>query len=342
MANNEESSQIPPFVVTVSGRALFDLEESHAIFEKQGMVAYSKFQRERENDPLCPGPAMSLVRKLLALNDMIPDGQPGIDVMLLSRNSADSAHRLLNSLNHHGLGMVRAVLTSGTPTSTYIEALKTQLFLSANPIQVGRAIEAGVAAATVATKAGYTAAATCDDKIRIAFDGDAVLFGDASERAYQSGGLDGFNRFESEHAKEPMEAGPFRGVLEMLHRIQTLFDDRPGECPVRTALVTARSIPASERALATLRHWGVRVDEAMFLGGNAKGPILRAFGADLFFDDSSNNIKNALEYDVASAHVPYGARNAAGAQEQQFSGGDVAKAGTDKARVAGVRRSFRP
>ena len=69
---------------------------------------------------------------------------------------------------------------------------------------------------------------------------------------------------------------------------------------IRTALVTARSAPAHERAIRTLMDWNIEVDEAMFLGGLAKGEFLREFEPDFFFDDQTGHIENA------AAHVPSG------------------------------------
>ncbi len=322
-------------VVAITARALFDLEDSHALFERDGVRAYADFQRSREDDVLAPGIAFALVRKLLALNEGAPADSPRVEVILLSRNSSDTGLRIFNSIEHYGLGIVRAVFTAGAPTDPYIRPFGAQLFLSANPASVRRALEHGVAAATILTvssgrhpadsiPAGREDApipATVRQahhgrnhhhherepgQLRIAFDGDAVIFGDESERISSEQGLAAFSRNEAALAHTPLSGGPFKGFLAALHRLQQAF---PAErSPIRTALVTARSAPAHKRVILTLREWGVRLDEALFLGGRDKGPFLQAFGADIFFDDSQNNIANARRH-VAAGHVPHGVSN---------------------------------
>ncbi|MFC7301924.1 5'-nucleotidase [Cognatiluteimonas weifangensis] len=304
-----------PLTVAISSRALFDLEDSHELFEREGIAAYQAYQREREDQVLAPGIAFALVRKLLALNAAAPVGADGlatprVEVILLSRNSSDTGLRIFNSIQHHGLDIRRATFTSGAPTWPYIKPFGADLFLSANPESVRRALEHGVAAATILPAAAATDAARAAqrDQLRIAFDGDAVIFGDESERVSREQGVEAFGRHERERAREPLSGGPFRGFLDALHRLQAAFP--PGEdAPIRTALVTARSAPAHERVIRTLREWGVRLDEALFLGGRDKGPFLEAFGADIFFDDSEHNIASARDH-VAAGHVPHGVANA--------------------------------
>jgi len=290
-------------VVAITARALFDLEKGHALFEDQGLEAYAKHQRTHEDDILEPGIAFPLVRKLLALNAGAPADAPRVEVVLLSRNSSDTGLRIFNSIEHHGLAISRAVFTSGEPTTPYIGPFGAQLFLSANPDSVRSALRDGVAAATILPA---KAAAQVHDQLRIAFDGDAVIFGDESERVSQQDGIAAFHAHEAERAHEPLSGGPFRGFLAALHRLQSAFPaDDP---PIRTALVTARSAPAHKRVILTLREWGVRLDEALFLGGRDKGPFLATFGADIFFDDSQHNISNARLH-VAAGHVPHGISN---------------------------------
>lgn len=342
-SNSTASGATPAFVITVSARALFDLELEDGIFEKDGRRAFIEHMIKHENQPLAPGPAFPLVQKLLALNNKLPADAVPIDVVLLTRNSGESALRVLKSIKHHNLPIVRSIFTDGEDTSDYIEALEAKLFLSNNPKQVGKALEAGIAAATLMPRSSKAGALRVRDDIRIALDGDAVIFSDESEKAYRDGGLEGFHEYETKHAKRPMAAGPFRGFLEALHGLQKALG--PDDRSIRTALVTARGVPAHTRALLTLRHWGVRVDEPMFLAGRPKGPFLKAFGADIFFDDSSSNVTNALDH-VNSAHVPSGARNAPGADEQNFTGGEVVVGGakpkdTGKDGTAATRRSSR-
>lgn len=319
------NSPIKPFIITVSARALFDLEDSHAVFESQGLDAFEKYQRERENQPLGPGPVFSLVKKLLAFNDNRPEGVRPFEIVLLSRNSTDTAVRVLNTIEALGLPLIRAVFTGGEPSSTYIEAIGPDLFLSSNPKQVSKVInECKIAAATVQTPKNGAVFPSHDTQIRIAFDGDSVLFSDEAELVYKSGGLLGFQRHEHANANTPLQAGPFRGMLEAIHAIQGAFPKN--RSPIRTALITARSMPAHLRALNTLQNWGVTVDEVMLLGGKNKAPYLKAFKADLFFDDSRQNIEHALDT-VPSGHVPYGCRNDNENAGMRFSGDDVAAVG---------------
>jgi len=289
-------------VVAISARALFDLSESHDLFENSGLEAYREYQMARENELLAPGIAFPLVQKLLKLNDAAP-AAPRVEVILLSRNSSDTGLRIFNSIEHYKLSIVRAAFTGGAPTAPYVASFGAQLFLSANPESVARALHDGVAAATILpSKAPQTAS----DQLRIAFDGDAVIFGDESERVSEEQGIDAFHRNEVELADQPLSGGPFRGFLAALHGLQEAF---PADAsPIRTALVTARSAPAHKRVILTLRSWGVRLDEALFLGGRDKGPFLEAFGADIFFDDSHANIESARGY-VTAGHVPHGVRN---------------------------------
>ncbi|MGA8277000.1 MAG: 5'-nucleotidase [Rhodanobacteraceae bacterium] len=289
-------------VVAISSRALFDLSESHALFEDEGLDAYARYQIAHEDQLLAPGIAFPLVQKLLRLNSIVPQA-PRVEVILLSRNSADTGLRIFNAIEHYGLSIVRAAFTNGAPTAPYVHPFGAGLFLSANPEDVGRALANGIAAATILPS---KAPSRQSEELRIAFDGDAVVFGDESERLSAEQGLDAFHRNEVEHADEPLTVGPFRAFLEALHRIQAAFP--VDASPIRTALVTARSAPAHKRVILTLRRWGVRIDEALFLGGRDKGPFLEAFGADIFFDDSTVNTDSARQH-VATGHVPHGVRN---------------------------------
>jgi len=294
-----------PLVVAISSRALFDLEESHRIFEADGLEAYQRYQLEREDKVLEPGVAFPLVRKLLALNRDAVE-HPGVEVILASRNSADTGLRIFNTIEHHGLDIPRAVFTNGERPDRYMQALGADLFLSTHDEDVRRTLEAGFAAAKILPGA---AGRSTDGQLRIAFDGDAVLFGDESERIFQQQGLEAFAENERKAAGEPLNAGPFRRVLQAIHDIQSAY--AIADNPIRTALVTARSAPAHKRVILTLRHWGIRIDEALFLGGRSKGAFLRAFGADIFFDDQQLHCDSAREH-VATGHVPHGVKNEPG------------------------------
>ena len=300
---------VDPLIVAISSRALFDLEDSHALFEREGLEAYAAYQRAHEDDILPPGIAFPLVQKFLALNDGAPVGDDGlpaprVEVILISRNSADTGLRIFNSIAHHGLSIRRAAFSNGAPPFPYIRPFGADLFLSTHAEDVRSALAAGVAAATLLPA---KAPQHRHDQLRIAFDGDAVIFDDEGERVSREGGLEAFAEHERTRAGEPLSGGPFRGFLDALHRLQAAFPI--GEAsPIRTALVTARSVPAHERVIRTLREWGIRLDEALFLGGRPKGPFLDAFGADIFFDDSEHNIESARGL-VTAGHVPHGIAN---------------------------------
>jgi 5'-nucleotidase len=288
-------------VVAISSRALFDLSESHRIYTEAGVDAYHRYQVEHEDEILAPGSAFVLVKKLLRLNR--PDKQY-VEVILLSRNSADTGLRVFNSIKHYGLDITRAAFTKGEPTSRYVPAFGAHLFLSADTGDVRRALDDGHAAATIVPSATGGNEA---DELRIAFDGDAVLFSDEAERIYQEEGLAAFARSETVAAMQPLSGGPFKEFLAGLHRIQAEFAE--DKSPIRTALVTARSAPAHERVIRTLRAWNIRIDEALFLGGLDKGEFLRAFRADIFFDDQRTHVESAAQH-VAAGHVPHGIVNA--------------------------------
>ncbi|MDT0618830.1 5'-nucleotidase [Salinisphaera sp. P385] len=287
-------------VIALSSRALFDLEASHEVFEQQGREAYCQYQIEHENDVLEPGVAFGLVRKLLALNE---ESRQRVEIILLSRNSADTGLRVFNSIAHHGLDITRAAFTSGGSPYRYVAPYGAQLFLSADPGDVRAALDAGYAAATIVPARQRQSG---EGALRIAFDGDAVLFSDDAERIFKEQGLAAFAESEVSAANEPLSGGPFKGFLEALCRIQAEFGQQ--NCPIRTALVTSRSAPAHERVIRTLRAWNIRIDEALFLGGMAKGEFLRAFGADIFFDDQQTHVGAAAEH-VAAGHVPHGVAN---------------------------------
>lgn len=289
-------------VVAISSRALFNLDESHTIYETQGVDIYSKYQIENENNILAPGVAFLLVKKLLALKD--PKSEEAlVEVILLSRNSADTGLRIFNSIQHYELNIVRAAFTGGEDTYPYITPFGAHLFLSANPGDVINALEGGCAAATILPN---QVSSNANEQLRIAFDGDSVLFSDEAERIYQAEGLSAFAKNESLKAQIPLEVGPFKGFLTALHQIQNKF--AADNCPIRTALVTARSAPAHARVVHTLRTWNIRIDEALFLGGLDKGEFLRSFGADFYFDDQPKFCQNASEH-VATGHVPHGIIN---------------------------------
>ncbi len=293
-------TDVLPLTIAISSRALFDLDESHRIFETQGIEAYQQWQIAHENEPLRPGMAFPLVKKLLALNDA---AHQRVEVILVSRNSADTGLRIFNTIEQMQLPISRAAFTNGESPERYIPAFGVDLFLSAHAEDVRQVLQAGHAAATILP--GHPGGVD-DSQVRIAFDGDAVLFSDASERIYKEQGLDAFLRHEARDAESPMQPGPFFRVLQALHAIQQAYP--ADNNPIRTALVTARSAPAHKRVILTLREWGVRIDESLFLGGREKGPVLAAFGADIFFDDQQVHCESASGH-VPTGHVPHGVAN---------------------------------
>lgn len=289
-------------VVAVSSRALFDLDESHKVFETQGKEAFCRYQIEHEDEVLAPGYGFDLVRKFLGINTNNP-GEPLVEIILLSQNSADTGLRIFNSIAHHNLNITRAAFTSGVSPNAYMSAFDAHLFLSANADDVVKTLNAGFAAATIVSGSSLV---QHSPQLRIAFDGDSVLFSDDSERIYQEQGLAKFAENERDKAKNPLPGGPFKEFLSRLHYIQKQFE--PDHSPIRTALVTARAAPAHERVVRTLRAWDIRIDEALFLGGMPKGAFLKAFGADIFFDDQKGHCDSAAVH-VAAAHVPHGVVN---------------------------------
>ena len=288
-----------PLVIGISSRALFDLEAENRIFLDQGLAAYEEFQVRHEKDVLPTGPAFPLVQAFLGLNSLQQDRL--VEVIVMSRNSPNTSLRIFHSIDHYGLDITRAALTGGAPIAPYLKPFETDLFLSAHRPDVQDAINSGIAAGMILAGSAPDRAPAAP--IRIAFDGDAVLFSAESERIYQRSGLDAFAEHERSMADQPMEKGPFANFLMTIAHIQSRFADRESS-PIRTALVTSRNAPAHERAIKTLRQWGVRVDEAFFLGGVKKQEVLSAFGAHIFFDDQPAHAEPASQY-VPSAVVPY-------------------------------------
>jgi 5'-nucleotidase len=279
-------------VVAISSRALFNFEEENRVFEAGDDRAYMRLQLDRLDTPAPPGVAFSLVRKLLAFNA----DEPRVEVVILSRNDPASGLRVFRSAAHYGMPIERGVFTRGESPWRYLRPLRAQLFLSTNEADVRSALGAGVPAARVLPLAAQASLAH-PQELRIAFDGDAVLFSDEAEQVFQRDGLQAFQAHESSRAATPLAPGPFKPLLDALQRLQQAPHSG---MRVRTALVTARSAPAHERAVRTLMDWQIEVDQAMFLGGLPKGEFLREFEPDFFFDDQTGHV------DAAAAHVPAG------------------------------------
>jgi len=285
-------------VIAISSRALFDLEKENTIFQTEGLEAYYRYQLDHIDTPLGQGSAFRFVRNLLSINEQFDNRL--IEVIILSRNNAATGLRIGRTIEQYGLPIERSGWTAGTPASRYLAAFKVDLFLSAHVEDVQAAVDSGVAAAVILPHTPITEGES--DVVKIAFDGDAVIFGDESERIYQEQGLDAFIAHERQNAKMPLSKGPFFKFLKTLSDIQSRF---PLErSPIRTALVTARNYSTHERVLGTLDAWGVRIDEAFFQGGVAKRDVIEAFGADIFFDDQDTHLAPVSEA-TPSAKVPY-------------------------------------
>ena len=285
-------------VVAISSRALFDFEEENKVFEEHDDRAYMALQLERLETPAKPGVAFSLVKKLLAFNS---GGTQRVEVVILSRNDPVSGMRVFRSAQHYGLQIQRGSFTRGQPPWRYLKPLNANLFLSTHLSDVRAALSAGVPAAQVYPHSAH-ASESHPNEVRIAFDGDAVLFSDEAEQVFQSQGLTAFQKHEKEKATQPLSAGPFKPLLSALQRLQ---QEGTPDMRIRTALVTARSAPAHERAIRTLMNWNVQVDEAMFLGGLSKGEFLLEFEPDFFFDDQTGHIESAALH-VPAGHVAQG------------------------------------
>ena len=288
-------------VVAISSRALFDFEQENALFVQHDDQTYMALQKARIDVPAPPGVAFSLVQKLLRFNQ---PGQQRVEVVILSRNDPVSGLRVMKSCQHYGLPITRGTFNRGRDPWPYLKPLQANLFLSAHLPDVRAALGAGVPAAQVWPQSRQASDAY-PDEVRIAFDGDAVLFSDEAERVFQAQGLDAFQKHETEHATQPLPAGPFKPLLSALHQLQNASG---GDMRIRTALVTARSAPAHERAIRTLMDWQIEVDEAMFLGGLDKGEFLAQFQPDFFFDDQAGHIASAAAH-VPAGHVASGVAN---------------------------------
>ncbi|XP_070951670.1 cytosolic 5'-nucleotidase 1A isoform X2 [Macaca nemestrina] len=256
--------------IAVSSRALFRMDEEQRIYTEQGVEEYVRYQLEHENEPFSPGPAFPFVKALEAVNrrlrELYPDSEDVFDIVLMTNNHAQVGVRLINSINHYGI----AAATIFSPSRDVVVS---------------------------------------QSQLRVAFDGDAVLFSDESERIVKAHGLDRFFEHEKAHENKPLAQGPLKGFLEALGRLQKKFYSKGLrlECPIRTYLVTARSAASSgARALKTLRSWGLETDEALFLAGAPKGPLLEKIRPHIFFDDQMFHVAGAQEMGTVAAHVPYG------------------------------------
>ncbi|XP_053255001.1 cytosolic 5'-nucleotidase 1A isoform X1 [Podarcis raffonei] len=297
--------------IAVSSRALFRMEEEQKIYNEQGVEAYVKFQLDHENEPFLPGAAFPFVKALEAVNMQLrvlyPESEELFDIVLMTNNHAQVGVRLINSINHYNLFIERFCMTGGNSPICYLKAYHTNLYLSSDCEKVSEAIEEGIAAATIFSP--NRDVQVSENQLRVAFDGDAVLFSDESEQIVKAHGLDKFFEHEKTYENKPLAQGPLKGFLEALGKLQKKFYSKGLrlECPIRTYLVTARSAASSgARALKTLRSWGLETDEALFLAGAPKGPLLEKIRPHIFFDDQMFHVEGAKEMGTIAAHVPYG------------------------------------
>lgn len=288
-------------VVGVSSRALFNLEKENEIFLQEGISGYRSFQQKNEDVLLQPGTAFLLVQSLLHLNKSAK--KRIVEVVVMSRNSPETGVRIMNSVNSHNLDISRMAFSGGEPLAPYIDAYDIDLFLSKDAVDVQSVIDSKSCAAAYIYEPP-TAFSPLDNRVKIAFDADAVLFSDESEHRYKTQGMEAFHKYEKEHEDDPLEEGPFAKLLIKLSKIQEELPTCIELSPLRIAIVTARNAPSHMRVIKTLRKWGVYVDEAYFLGGLSKDKVLKAFGAHIFFDDQDVHLKETSKV-VPSGKVPY-------------------------------------
>ncbi|XP_051823237.1 cytosolic 5'-nucleotidase 1A-like isoform X1 [Antechinus flavipes] len=290
-------------VVAVTARATFDLEAEHQLFLAQGPEEYTKYQREHATEPLPPGTAFPFIQAVQLVNQRLLERDPQerglLDVMVLSNNSPEAGRRIVHCARQAGLEISKFCFVSAEDSTQYLREHNVGLFLSADRTDVCNALKRGVPAALLFQQE-VQAPST---QLRLAFDGDAVLFSDETDRVFRERGLQGAAEYEKALEAVPIGDGPLKAFALRLGRLRDKFG--PEDSPVRTYLVTARSRgDMSVRALNTLRAWGLRLDEVFFMDGAPKGPTLARVRPHIFFDDSMSNIRGAQDAGVPSALVP--------------------------------------
>ena len=298
-------------VVGLASSALFDLTESDQVFREKGELAYRVYQRENQNNPLQAGVAFPFIKRLLSINEINP-ADPPIEVVLLSRNDPDTGMRVMNSIQHHRLGMTRAVFLQGRVPHRYIPALSISLFLSANEEDVRQAMLAGYPAGQVLESRHIDAEE--DQELRVAFDFDGVVADDESETIYQeTHDVAKFHEYEQSRVNVPHTPGPLKDFLKKLSTVQKLEEKKASEDPLykpklRISIVTARNAPSHERVINTMREWGITVNEAFFLGGIEKKKVLEVLNPHIFFDDQKTHLMPTSSV-LPSVHIPFGIAN---------------------------------
>ncbi len=301
-------------VIGVASSAIFNLKEADRVFREEGEEAYRIFSREKENEPFLPGSGFSFIKRLLAINSPAEQFEP-IEVVLLSKNDADTGNRVFNSFKHYNMGVTRAAFTCGQNPYTYIKAFNASLFLSANERDVSEAAALGFPAGLILPHEweGHDEKVNLDDILKIAFDFDGILADDSSEKVFKERGLAEFQHHEEENSHVPMASGPLLTLLRKISAIQKTEFERQKLEPhykpkIQTAMVTARNAPAHERVIQSLRHWGIHIDVSFFLGGISKAKILSEYRPHIFFDDQKLNLAKP-DIPMAMVHVPYGIGN---------------------------------
>lgn len=302
-------------VIGLASSALFDLTESDSVFHAKGESAYREYQRKHQDKPLATGVAFDFVKRLLSLNVLSPN-EPVVEVILLSRNDADTGLRVMNSIEHYGLDITRAMFLEGRPPYEYIAALDIELFLSANLDDVQQALQAGYPAGHIQEGFGQsdTEQPMHDEReLRIAFDFDGVIVDDEAESAFQQRGLDGFQEHEQAKVDIPHNPGPLKAFLSRISHIQKLelqkqAEDANYEPILRICIVTARNAPSHKRVINTMRSWGIHVNEAFFMGGVEKSRVISVLKPHMFFDDQKGHL-DTVSHQFPSVHVPFGVAN---------------------------------
>ncbi|MCK5831275.1 MAG: 5'-nucleotidase [Methylococcales bacterium] len=299
-------------VIGISATALFDLKEADKVFREKysldkdtAIAKYRKYMLEREGETLEDGTGMPLVKALLELNKYQPkDEAPLVEVVVMSRNSPETGIRVLQNIRKNNLKISRHAFTGGESVVDYLDAFDVDLFLTTTIVDAQKVIDGKTCAAAILKNPPKSHKKTLKGQVRIAFDGDAVLFDESSEIVYKAEGLDKFNKVEDQHQDEPMQEGPYAALLKKISRLQERLPFSVEYSPIRIAIVTARNTPAEMRVIKTLRHWGVYVDEIFFLGGLEKTNVLEAFHPHIFFDDQDLHLENASKV-VPAGKVPY-------------------------------------
>lgn len=299
-------------VVGITASALFDLSEADAVFRKnyknnpdQAIDEYRKYMEKNELEDLEPGTGFPLVKALMSLNQFQPEKEsPLVQIVVMSRNSPETGIRVFHNIRQKKLDITRSAFTGGESVVDYLEAFDVDLFLTTNPKDAQRVVDDDACAVAVVKEPPSNVDSIPIGQVRIAFDGDAVLFSDESEIVYKAEGLKEFYKVENEQQDTPLNDGPYANLLKKLSRLQDRLPHRVEHSPVRISIVTARNSPAEMRVIKTLRHWGVYVDEIFFLGGLDKSKILQAFKPHIFFDDQDVHLNSAAKH-VPSGKVPY-------------------------------------